>query len=152
MTRGLQTEVEVPEGKDVGFAKNRAIDKLWQSIPFCHAVAALSNLRVFESGEELEDSAPCWDGQRLLLAAEPPSADGAATAGAGSAAAAYAEAVGAIGRHKLGLDAPKPAGTSPAAEELMKLPMKELKARLAAAGKSAEGCLEKADLVDRLMS
>ena len=40
MTRGLATEVEVPAGKDLGYAKNRAIDKLWQNIPFCHAVAA----------------------------------------------------------------------------------------------------------------
>ena len=28
MTKGLATEVEVPAGKDLEFAKNRAIDKL----------------------------------------------------------------------------------------------------------------------------
>ena len=44
MTRGLSTDIEVPKGKDLGYAKNRAIDKLWQNIPFCHAVAALPGL------------------------------------------------------------------------------------------------------------
>ena len=45
MTRGLATDVDVPAGKDLGYAKNRAIDKLWQNIPFCHAVAAPPGLQ-----------------------------------------------------------------------------------------------------------
>mmetsp|Transcript_71439 Transcript_71439/g.157815 ORF Transcript_71439/g.157815 Transcript_71439/m.157815 type:complete len:165 (-) Transcript_71439:13-507(-) len=143
-TRGLATEVEIPAGKDLEFAKNRAIDKLWPSIPFCHAVAALSQLRIFEDGVEVDGSSACRDQQRLLLAAECPSEAKPAAA----EAEAFAGAVGALGRHKLGLDAPE---CPESREDLMKQPLKELKARLAKAGLSSEGCLEKADLVDRLL-
>eukprot|EP00439_Symbiodinium_sp_Y106_P073840 s3300_g14.t1 len=101
MTRGLATEVEVPAGKDLGYAKNRAIDKLWQNIPFCHAVAALANLRIFdtESGEELQEGEAVKDGMKLLLALETPREGGPS-----AAASAFASVVSAVGRHKLGLD------------------------------------------------
>ncbi|CAK9077419.1 Cocaine esterase [Durusdinium trenchii] len=147
MTTGLATEVEVPRGKDVGFAKNRAIDKLWPSIPFCHAVAALSNLRIFDDqGEELNDGDACSalsEGQHLRLSAAPPGPRGVSAGPVSAGAQVFASTVSAVGRHKLGLDAAGPDSR----EELMKLPLKELKARLAASGLSAEGCLEKADLV-----
>ncbi|CAK9096032.1 unnamed protein product [Durusdinium trenchii] len=143
MTTGLATEVEVPRGKDVGFAKNRAIDKLWPSIPFCHAVAALSNLRIFDDqGEELNDGDACSalsEGQHLRLSAAPPGPRGVSAGPVSAGAQVFASTVSAVGRHKLGLDAAGPDSR----EELMKLPLKELKARLAASGLSAEGCLEK---------
>mmetsp|Transcript_32315 Transcript_32315/g.60842 ORF Transcript_32315/g.60842 Transcript_32315/m.60842 type:complete len:173 (+) Transcript_32315:21-539(+) len=153
MTRGLVTDVDVQQGKDLGYAKNRAIDKLWKNIPFCHAVAALSNLRMFDtsSGEELEDSEPVQDGQQVLLALEPPGGKAEASA----AAEAFASVVSAVGRHKLGLDQEenKPSESMGATrEELQKLSLKELKARLLEAGLSTEGCLEKGDLVDRLLT
>eukprot|EP00434_Breviolum_minutum_P010799 symbB.v1.2.009524.t4/scaffold606.1/size182035/14 len=147
MTRGLATEVEVPPGKDLEFAKNRAIDKLWQNIPFCHAVAALSTLRLFEDGVEVLESTPCRDQQRLLLAAEAPDLAKPVAA----EAAAFAGAVDALGRHKLGLNETEATMKPESRDELMKQPMKELKARLSKAGLSAEGCLEKADLVERLL-
>ncbi|OLP93777.1 Zinc finger CCCH domain-containing protein 64 [Symbiodinium microadriaticum] len=128
MTRGLATDVDVPAGKDLGYAKNRAIDKLWQNIPFCHAVAALANLRIFdaESGEELQEGEAVWDGMKLLLAMETPGEGGPS-----AAASAFASVVSAVGRHKLGLDGDG----------------KELKARLKEAGLSTDGCLEKSDLI-----
>ena len=50
----------------------------------------------------MDGSSACRDQQRLLLAAEPPSEAKPVAA----EAEAFAGAVGALGRHKLGLDAP----------------------------------------------
>lgn len=60
----------------------------------------LSTLRLFEDGVEVLESTPCRDQQRLLLAAEAPDLAKPVAA----EAAAFAGAVDALGRHKLGLN------------------------------------------------
>ena len=60
----------------------------------------LSQLRLFEDGVEVLESTPCRDQQRLLLAAESPDLAKPVAA----EAEAFAGAVGALGRHKLGLN------------------------------------------------
>ena len=60
----------------------------------------LSTLRLFEDGVEVLESTPCRDQQRLLLAAEAPDLVKPVAA----EAAAFAGAVDALGRHKLGLN------------------------------------------------
>eukprot|EP00931_Biecheleriopsis_adriatica_P093620 TRINITY_DN67346_c0_g1_i1.p1 TRINITY_DN67346_c0_g1~~TRINITY_DN67346_c0_g1_i1.p1 ORF type:complete len:212 (+),score=55.20 TRINITY_DN67346_c0_g1_i1:63-638(+) len=170
-TKGLKADVEVAPGKNLEFAKNRAVDKLWQHIPFCHAAAALCSLRIFDAatGDELQDTDLAEDGMQLVLAQEPP-VPGKAPSATSAEATAYMSAVSALGRQKLGLDresldanaavdARRQPGTagygSPAPHsraELQALPLKDLKSRLSTAGISTEGCLEKADLVDRLLA
>ncbi|CAE8627529.1 unnamed protein product [Polarella glacialis] len=114
---------------------------------------------------------------RLVLAQEPP-VPGQAPAPPSAEAAAFITAASAVGRHKLNMDA-KPSGSNGGPEEaclgkrraeLEALKPRELKERLASgtcqhgsaslrfascamcAGLSAEGCLYKADLIDRLLS
>uniref|UniRef100_A0A7S4RY32 ARMET C-terminal domain-containing protein n=1 Tax=Alexandrium monilatum TaxID=311494 RepID=A0A7S4RY32_9DINO len=151
--RGLEAEIEVEEGQTVEFAKNRAIDQLWQKLPFCHASTALMSLQVFEadSCRELDERERVADGMRLVLAQEPPSEP---SADASSAGAGFAKAFADAASKKLGMssEAPQAGGRHLTREALQKLSVKELRAVIAEAGASSADCVEKADLVERALA
>mmetsp|Transcript_11093 Transcript_11093/g.25221 ORF Transcript_11093/g.25221 Transcript_11093/m.25221 type:complete len:183 (+) Transcript_11093:101-649(+) len=156
--RGLEAGVDVDEGQTVEYAKNRAIDQLWQKLPFCHAATALSSLTVYEAEtcREVYDDERVRDGMRLIIAHEPPSEQAAEAPSLGTGfAQAFADAAG----KKLGVDT-RPAAAKPPAsgrhvptqEELKRMSVRELRSIIADAGGSSADCKEKTDLVERALS
>lgn len=68
----LEVDIQLERGKNVEWVKNRAIDQLWPRVGFCHAVAALASLRVFDaaSGRELAESEAAEANSHIVLAQE----------------------------------------------------------------------------------
>mmetsp|Transcript_75160 Transcript_75160/g.141764 ORF Transcript_75160/g.141764 Transcript_75160/m.141764 type:complete len:184 (-) Transcript_75160:94-645(-) len=157
--KGLRTEVDVPKGNTVGYGKNRAIDKMWKQVPFCHAATALTSLTIYDAAtfEEVDDEDVVREGAHYVLAHQAPTKEELEEEEklSKSKSAEYM-----FGASKLPETAPAentpvsaakataPEPTKYTCEDLQKLSVKELRKIIQGAGGSCEGCLEKSDLVE----
>merc|ERR1712032_101924 len=143
--KGLEADIDVDKGQTVEYAKNRAVDKMWPQVPFCHAATALSGLDVFdaESLEELTGDEKVRDGMRLVIARDKPGT---------TPKAPDIQVPDRLSRPQKPPQAEEKEATARkktyTREELNALSIKELKKVIERARGSAAGCLEKNELVE----